>query len=98
MEARESRSRPAQGIVTVETRGFNLPDRKVYLYVPEDALLDRMLRWGVPLAGRAPGPTGGRASADLNRMSRRIGVVVLGLAVLIPMAAPLDEPVFHCFP
>jgi energy-coupling factor transport system permease protein len=36
--------------MALETRGFNLPDRKVYLYVPKDALLDRMLRWGMAVA------------------------------------------------
>ena len=55
---------------------------------------DRMLRWGVPLAGRTPGPTGGRVAADLNRMSRRIGLAVLALAVLVPMAVPLSEGAF----
>jgi transglutaminase-like putative cysteine protease len=55
---------------------------------------DRMLRWGIPLASRAPGPTGGRAAADLNRMSRRIGLAVLLLAVLIPTVSPLPEGSF----
>ena len=36
--------------MALETRGFNLSDRKVYLYVPKDALLDRMLRWGMAVA------------------------------------------------
>ncbi len=49
---------------------------------------DRMLRWGVPLATRGQGPAGGRAAGDLNRMSRRIGVVVLALAVMLPAVSP----------
>lgn len=36
--------------MALETRGFNLPNRKVYLYVPQDGLLDRMLRWGMVMA------------------------------------------------
>lgn len=33
--------------MALETRGFNLPNRKVYLYVPDDTQRDRMLRWGI---------------------------------------------------
>jgi transglutaminase-like putative cysteine protease len=49
---------------------------------------DRMLRWGVPVAGRGTGPVGGRAAGDLNRMSRRIGLTVLALAVVLPAISP----------
>ena len=51
----------------------------------------RMLTWGVPIATRgaaAVGPVGGRAAGDLNRMSRRIGVIVLGLAIVVPAISP----------
>jgi transglutaminase-like putative cysteine protease len=49
---------------------------------------DRMLHWGVPVAARGGGPVGGRAAGDLNRMSRRIGVTVLALAVVVPAISP----------
>jgi transglutaminase-like putative cysteine protease len=55
---------------------------------------DRTLRWGIPLAARTAGPTGGRPASDLNRMSRRIGVSTLALAVLIPVVLPLGEGAF----
>lgn len=48
----------------------------------------RMLRWGVPVAARGSGPVGGRAAGDLNRMSRRIGLTVLALAVVVPAISP----------
>jgi energy-coupling factor transport system permease protein len=36
--------------MALETRGFNLPNRKVHLRVPEDTPRDRLLRWGMAAA------------------------------------------------
>lgn len=33
--------------MALETRGFNLPNRKVYLHVPDDPPRDRLLRWAL---------------------------------------------------
>jgi transglutaminase-like putative cysteine protease len=49
---------------------------------------DRLLAWGVPIGGRAEAGAGSRGPNQLSRMSRRIGVAVLSLSVVIPAATP----------
>lgn len=49
---------------------------------------DRLLGWGVPIGGRTEAGAVGRGPNQMSRMSRRIGVTVLSLSVVIPAAAP----------
>ncbi|WP_019877672.1 transglutaminase TgpA family protein [Sporichthya polymorpha] len=49
---------------------------------------ERLLRWGVAVSGRADGARATRASGELGQMTRRIGVTVLSLSIVIPALAP----------
>jgi hypothetical protein len=47
---------------------------------------ERLLRWGVAVSGRTGQST--RSSGELGQMTRRIGVTVLSMSIVIPALAP----------
>jgi transglutaminase-like putative cysteine protease len=48
---------------------------------------ERLLRWGVAVSGRG-GDAGTRSSGELGQMTRRIGVTVLSMSIILPALAP----------
>lgn len=48
---------------------------------------ERLLRWGVAVSGRT-GEAAARSSGELGQMTRRIGVTVLSMSIIIPALAP----------
>lgn len=48
---------------------------------------ERLLRWGVAVSGRA-GEARTRSSGELGQLTRRIGVTVLSMSIVIPALAP----------
>lgn len=48
---------------------------------------ERLLRWGVAVSGRT-GEAQTRSSGELGQMTRRIGVTVLSMSIVIPALAP----------
>ncbi|HUR73848.1 MAG TPA: transglutaminaseTgpA domain-containing protein [Sporichthya sp.] len=48
---------------------------------------ERLLRWGVAVSGRS-GEARGRSSGELGQMTRRIGLTVLSMSLILPALAP----------
>ncbi len=65
---------------------FLLPAAGYLLLLITDSR-DRLLRWGVAVSGRA-GDAPARSSGELGQMTRRIGVTVLSMSIVLPALAP----------